>query len=132
MLVLWGHQYLLTGRESPTLGPLRAPMHLAVLVFFSLSGYLVTLSYTTDPHVGRFLLRRFLRIWPPFAVVVVVCGVGALLSARDELTDLAARFYFTNLFFHDFDSDFFTSTPRHALIGSLWTIGLGRYSSFLS
>jgi peptidoglycan/LPS O-acetylase OafA/YrhL len=122
LTVLWSHQFLLMGRAEPLIPKMRSPGHLAVLVFFSLSGYLVSASWARDPHVGRFLLRRFLRIWPAYAVVVVICGTFAVFNARDELARLASWFYFSNLFFHGFESDFFTSTPRHELNGSLWTI----------
>ncbi|WP_289069456.1 acyltransferase [uncultured Aliiroseovarius sp.] len=49
----------------------------AVFVFFMLSGYWVSLmylhKYAQHPHPLRvFYLSRFLRVWPPFAVAVVL------------------------------------------------------------
>src|SRR5436190_17342039 len=122
LTVLWGHQYLLLGLTEPRIAHVRSPMHLAVLVFFSMSGYLVASSWQSDPHAGRFMLRRLLRIWPGWATCVVILGAGALIAARDAMDTLAAQFWFTNLFFYGFDWEFFKSTHRHALNGSLWTI----------
>src|SRR5215468_1030364 len=39
---------------------------LAVDGFFVLSGYLILQSWTNDPHAGRYLARRALRIYPAF------------------------------------------------------------------
>lgn len=50
----------------------------AVMLFFMLSGYWVGLLYQqqfsrTLPDVARFYLSRYLRIWPIYAVAVLVC-----------------------------------------------------------
>lgn len=41
--------------------------------FFLLSGYLVAQSWESDPHIGRYLRKRFLRIWPGYAAAYVLC-----------------------------------------------------------
>ena len=53
---------------------------LGVQGFMLLSGYLVLQSWERDPHVGRFLARRALRVYPGFIVAVLVCAfvVGPL------------------------------------------------------
>lgn len=51
------------------------PSHVAVLVFFMMSGYV--LARADDGHYGLFLLRRALRLWPLYAVCIV--GGHALL-----------------------------------------------------
>ena len=46
----------------------------AVAVFFVLSGFVLTIPLTRDhpPSYGMFVLRRFLRIYPPFAIAVAI------------------------------------------------------------
>ncbi len=50
------------------------PSRLAVMCFFALSGYVLTRSWNGD--FGVFLARRFLRLWPVFALCI---ATGALL-----------------------------------------------------
>ena len=54
-----------------------------VLVFFALSGYLVAGSWARDPHVGRFLMRRVLRIWPglTLATLTLTFAVGPTMTS---------------------------------------------------
>jgi peptidoglycan/LPS O-acetylase OafA/YrhL len=123
LAVLWSHAFLLTGRSEPMLpGGLRSPGHLAVLVFFAMSGYLVFGSWARDGSVFRFAQRRFLRIWPAYAVNVIVCGLVAWWYAKDDLDLMGAQWWFTRLFFRDVDLQPFGPTVRHELNGSLWTI----------
>lgn len=59
------------------LGGWRVPM------FFSISGYLVAGSWLSDPNAGRFLARRFLRLWPAMAVMVFAVYVELKLTGRN-------------------------------------------------
>ena len=94
LLVLCSHQFFLLGKAQPsptgnTLG------ELAVMVFFVISGYLVAQSWYRDPHVVRFILRRFLRLWPALAVATMFI---ALVSAC--ITTVPMRDYFGNALWH--------------------------------
>ncbi|HEX5123082.1 MAG TPA: acyltransferase [Rhodanobacteraceae bacterium] len=54
-------------------------MHvLGLIMFFVISGFLVSSSYARHPHLLRFLWARALRIWP--ALVVCALGVAFLLG----------------------------------------------------
>ena len=55
---------------------------IGVSVLFLLSGYLISQSWRSDPHPLRYLLKRFVRLWPAFAVCVLlmVYVAGPLLS----------------------------------------------------
>jgi peptidoglycan/LPS O-acetylase OafA/YrhL len=49
----------------------------SVILFFALSGFVLALPYTTGeqaPH-ARFLTRRFLRLWPAYAVAILVAAL---------------------------------------------------------
>ncbi len=130
-LVLWGHQFALMGKRVPLiLG--NEPGALGVVMFFTLSGYLVTLSWMADPHAGRFTLRRALRIWPGLMAAVVFCTavVGPLfttLSLQEYALSYGTWQYFTNLWL---DTRYwlpgvFQSHPYPLTVnGTLWTIRL--------
>jgi len=124
LAVLTSHQVVLAGHAEPMLGRFGTLGAAGVLVFFSISGYLVSSSWTSDPHVGRFLVRRFLRIWPAYAVAIVVCA-GAVIVANPDppFGGLAGWFFLHNLHLGIFfDWPFFKSLPQPWLNGSLWTI----------
>jgi len=55
----------------------------AVIVFFVLSGFVLTLPYLKSRHIsyGRFVFRRFCRIYLPFAVAVLLALALALMVA---------------------------------------------------
>lgn len=83
MAVLLSHQFALSGQPEP-LFLYSSWGGLGVLVFFAISGYLVAGSWLRDPHLWRFLVRRFLRIWPGLAVATVVIAfvLGPLVRAE--------------------------------------------------
>lgn len=130
LLVLCSHQLFFLRRPQPTISG-HTLGEIAVMMFFVISGYLVTESWHRDPHLVRFLLRRFLRIWPALAVATVVI---ALVSA--VVTALPLRDYFGRAFWHfiahnlQFKVVFTlpgvfahgTSAALSAVNGSWWTI----------
>ncbi len=114
MLVIWGHQD--HGQQWAA--------DAAVLSFFVLSGLLVSKSWFADPNLWRFSLRRFLRIWPGLAVVVIVCAGASYLFATGPwaaIQRLASVFYLRNLWLHIFDWSFFPWQPT-GMNGSIWTL----------
>lgn len=78
LCVMVSHMFAVMGMAQPVVVAGHNLGNWAVLVFFSISGYLVAQSWESDPHVLRFLMRRWLRIWPALAVVVVL-GMGVLI-----------------------------------------------------
>lgn len=91
VLVVYGHAYPLAGMSSPALQG-NTVQSIAVKVFFVISGFLILGSWMRDPHVGRYAVRRVLRILPALAVVVLLSALvlGPLCS------ELSARQYFEN------------------------------------
>lgn len=73
---------------------------LGVLIFFAISGYLVTASWRRDPDLGRFLSKRFWRIAPGLCVAVPVTLAAVMALGQYGFPD----------------------NPLHMLNGSLWTI----------
>jgi peptidoglycan/LPS O-acetylase OafA/YrhL len=83
IIVLIGHAFIITGAAAPNVGTI--PLHkFGVCVFFAISGFLITQSWMSDNHPGRFLLRRILRIIPALIVVVVFTAlvIGALATSE--------------------------------------------------
>jgi peptidoglycan/LPS O-acetylase OafA/YrhL len=101
LAVLVSHMFTLTGRPPPELWPDTPLGTVAVMAFFSMSGYLVSASWRHDPHLGRFLARRTLRVGP-----------GLLVA----WTALVSYMWTLGL------PDGFTMNPVYAPNASLWTI----------
>lgn len=73
LLVLVGHAFPLHGRPSAWVfgQPVQA---LGVILFFSVSGYLISQSWAADRNLARYLTKRFLRIFPALIVVTLLCA----------------------------------------------------------
>lgn len=131
-LVLYSHQHALTGLPEPSVIGVHSLGGLGVVMFFAISGFLVAQSWQSDPHVLRFAQRRLLRIWPGFAVAVLMClaVLGPMfspLSWGDYWRDPRTTEYLHNLVFllrAGLPLSFEGSSLPHAVNGSLWTIPL--------
>lgn len=88
LLVVIGHASLLAG---PQLDSILKPWglgNIAVMVFFSLSGYIIAeaLDVFYSRRVGSFLANRALRIVPPYlAALIVSVAIHALLNSQGRL-----------------------------------------------
>jgi peptidoglycan/LPS O-acetylase OafA/YrhL len=99
-LVLVSHQFALSGRPEPRVVGDHGLGNFGVLIFFSISGYLVTSSWQKDPNILRFSARRALRVAPALCVSMpLTLAVIAALGLTG-----------------------FPHNPRQLTNGSLWTI----------
>ena len=71
LAVFLSHLDIRGGTVGPA-GPLVAFGYLGVGFFFVLSGFVLTWSYTPGTGVRAFYLRRFARIWPSHAVMLLL------------------------------------------------------------
>lgn len=99
-LVLISHQFALSGRWEPRFIGDHSFGNLGVLIFFSISGFLVTSSWLMDPHILRFVARRTLRLAPALCVSIPLTLTVILALGLSG----------------------FPENPRHLTNGSLWTI----------
>src|SRR5690242_9536869 len=79
-LVFFSHSFTLYGAGSDPVGWLSHDLNagmLALYGFFFISGHLVSGSWFSDPHLGRFFARRALRIFPGLAAAVI--GIACIL-----------------------------------------------------
>jgi len=102
LLVAVQHAFALTGQPDPT-GRLGVWWigHFGVLIFFALSGYLLY-PRARDDSLSTFALRRVLRIYPLFLVVLLLTVVaGAFvttLTLSEYMAQGAAKYFYRNLF----------------------------------
>lgn len=128
-MVLFSHQFAVTGQAEPDIS-FQKLGRIGVLIFFSISGYLVAQSWKRDPVALRFLARRILRIWPGLIVVVLISALllGPIVST------LSVKDYFLSSQTWDYLRILQTLTTRMPLPGvftdnpklnvnvSLWTL----------
>lgn len=103
----------------------------AVMIFFSISGYLVTLSWLRDPRVLAFAAKRLLRLWPGMLVAVLADmllfgPVFTTLPLREFWQDPGTLEHWRNLLLVKAYTDMpgvFANNPLAGLVnGPLWTI----------
>jgi peptidoglycan/LPS O-acetylase OafA/YrhL len=100
----------------------------AVDAFFIISGYLVYASFDKNPSVGSFYIRRLLRIYPLYVVVVLIQGLvmamlagGITANANELLHYLAVNLVFANFLAPDL-SDLLSPLHVQGINPSLWTL----------
>jgi peptidoglycan/LPS O-acetylase OafA/YrhL len=133
MLVVWSHSFALyRGSEANeplsllTQGTINSG-NLAVLVFFMISGFLITQSFDRSTGYWGFLKKRVARIHPGFIVATSICAFVVIpLYSRGTAYTLGTvgRTIGFNLLLQGYfpDPTPFTRNPVEALNGSLWSI----------
>jgi peptidoglycan/LPS O-acetylase OafA/YrhL len=128
-MVLFSHQFALLGAPEPSFLGLNTFGGAGVAVFFFLSGSLVWGSWRRDPHWGRYLARRALRIFPALWVVVLlsVLVLGPLMTTL-ALPDYfgaqeTRRYWLNGLLSIKYNlAGVFEGNALKAVNGSLWTL----------
>ena len=76
---------------------------MGLIIFFTMSGFLICKSLVTIQSIKQYLLNRFLRIWPAFAVctILTILVLGLLFTTLPPITFLTHHqtlfFLFKNL-----------------------------------
>lgn len=128
LMVLVSHQYSLVSLIPPLLFSMTGGFA-AVLMFFSISGFLVLQSWQSDQNLLRFSIRRVLRIWPALIVAVLITvillgPVASQLSVSQYFSDPQTWAYFKILVMEIQYTlpSVFESNATNSINGSLWTI----------
>lgn len=120
LVVALFHAQVLAG-EQPILPWLLSPFF-AVSAFFILSGFLIFRTLDRPQKLTSYLTSRFLRIYPAYAVVVLVSA--AVFAPQTNASSI--RYVFANLALVNFIAPgmagVFEGNPESAINGSLWTI----------
>jgi peptidoglycan/LPS O-acetylase OafA/YrhL len=109
-------------------GPLSLLAEIGVQGFFVLSGYLVCGSLDRSASIGLYAEKRFRRLYPAYAVVVIACAAaGYAFSAEARANPAAVGEYLGwNLVFANFMAPelpgVFQLNPIHEINGALWTL----------
>lgn len=98
-----------------------------VVIFFVISGFLISMSWERHPQVRRYARNRLLRIYPGLWVCFAVSFLGVLVlwgpspflsNLRATLAWIVAQLTFAQFYNPDFLRSFGTGVVN----GSLWTI----------
>ncbi|MEM7162907.1 MAG: acyltransferase [Bacteroidota bacterium] len=135
-LVIVAHCQFLIAGKSPEIDYFKLlfgkdPGRLGVVIFFVISGFLVTKSWITKKNFSSFFLSRVLRIYPG-AIVVIILTVFILgpvfteFSIANYFNHELSQKYLYNLKLYQVDfyqlPGVFQTNPHAAVNGSLWTI----------
>ncbi|WP_065427195.1 acyltransferase family protein [Stenotrophomonas indicatrix] len=130
LVVIFGHAHPLSAQPDPTLLG-NAVQSVAVKIFFVVSGFLVAKSWWSDPHVGRFLLRRGLRLFPALfvllALTILVLGpLFTTLPIHDYVvSEGTIRYFIYNMVLYPVYAlpGVFADNPYPGAVnGSLWSL----------
>ncbi|MDD2941677.1 MAG: acyltransferase [bacterium] len=133
LTVIYSHSWVLLGQDEPGQSILLRPLSgYGVPGFFVISGYLVTKSWISDSSVVRFLLKRFLRIYPGLLAAILFSAlvIGPLatgLPIGEYLRNPSVWVYIKQNMLvyplHYSIADVFHGNPYpNAINGSLWSL----------
>ncbi|WP_125766778.1 acyltransferase family protein [Lapidilactobacillus wuchangensis] len=137
ILVVWFHSFPLTGvgNEHEIISRMTRMQTTAgavgVMVFFIISGFLITMSFDRTKDLGRFLKARVLRIMPAYIVVILlsIFVLGPLLTTlpiNKYFAHPETRQYFINLSLknmrYTLPGVFNKNIYPNAINGSIWTL----------
>jgi peptidoglycan/LPS O-acetylase OafA/YrhL len=136
LLVLFSHGYPLAGLTYEPLASLtrfNSLGGLGVIIFFGVSGYLVTDSLKRSNSILHFIKNRVLRIYPALIVLTLL----TVFVLGPTFTSLSLSDYFSNPVTHQYIHNvsgfeiafvlpgvFENNMYKNAVNGSLWTIPL--------
>lgn len=129
-MVVIGHSWSLLGLPGvPRLAGISIH-HLGVYIFFAISGFLLSVSWSRAPQPIAFITRRCLRIFPALILVVLVTVfvLGPLLTtlpSADYWSSSQTWQYLLNVtLFAQYDlPGLFLGNSQSAVNGSLWSLG---------
>lgn len=98
-----------------------------VPIFFFISGFLISRSYERDHNLGRYILNRFLRVYPGLWVcfgvsIVSVIAFSSQTIIREPLFEFCVWAIAQVTVFQFYNPSFMRSYGVGVLNGSLWTI----------
>lgn len=105
----------------------------AVVVFYILSGYVMSHSFSSNfggkiNNSGRFYIDRIMRIYPMYLIILIITIVFLVISGFGH-TDFTYKNVFLNLliiplnFFMFTDSSIILQDPKWNLIPPAWSLG---------
>jgi peptidoglycan/LPS O-acetylase OafA/YrhL len=97
----------------------------AVDMFFIVSGFLIFWSFDADQNKKHFYIKRFFRIFPLYAFLVILQTIFFILHSDGTLGQIT-KYFVSNIFFLNFLAPSVGSTLSSlhvdAINGSFWTL----------
>ncbi|RYZ14857.1 MAG: hypothetical protein EON61_02055 [Alphaproteobacteria bacterium] len=128
LMVVAYHLVAIPGWGEAILPQMALLAEVGVQGFFVLSGYLVYASFERSSSLAQYAEKRFRRLYPAYAFVILVCAAAALIAspaAREDLLGVA-RYTGWNLIFANFMEPnlpgVFANNPMTEVNGALWTL----------
>jgi peptidoglycan/LPS O-acetylase OafA/YrhL len=131
LIVVFAHLTVLTQAADLKYFEVIFDSNFAVKGFFAISGFLVTKSYLSSHSVFEYVGKRLRRIYPAYAVAIVLCiCIGLFASALNAIDFLKSpqtlKYTLANLAFFNFLQPtlpaVFDTNPTQEINGALWTI----------
>ncbi|WP_159282215.1 acyltransferase family protein [Rahnella variigena] len=128
--VLFSHNFALSGQREPTVNGWETIGFLSVVVFFSISGFLMPASFEGSHNFMDFLTKRLRRIMPGLVVcsfvmlfiITPVFSSTSVFSAQSLYNSIYLFIQHCTFIFNDPRGVFSDFIIPHALNGSLWTL----------
>jgi peptidoglycan/LPS O-acetylase OafA/YrhL len=127
LLVMITHFKVLTGGELLKWLPMSP--ELAVAGFFVISGYVIIASYEKLPVIRSFYAKRFFRMYPLYALVIILQTIAMSLFFIDDLgaqTYSIVRYFVVNMLmlnFLQYDiGGLLANSHNPGINPSLWTL----------
>lgn len=93
IMVIYSHHFALSGMKEPSFFGVGSFGSCAVLIFFSISGYLISQSFMRSKSNYSYAKKRILRVYPGLAICLIftiyVCGG---LLGRESFFDWVSSF----------------------------------------
>ena len=129
-LVLFSHHFPISGLPEPSVRSWDTFGFVAVVIFFSISGYFMPKSYSSSGGFVEFIIKRCKRIFPGLFVcsIIMVYVIGLTFTAASVYDYLFSTvqfktvFLFTAFMGRTIPTVFSDFTFKDAINGSLWTL----------
>lgn len=129
-LVLFSHQFRLSGFEEPLIKGWDTLGFIGVAIFFTISGYFMPKSFESSGSFFVFIEKRCRRIFPGlFACSFIMVYVIGLFFTNDNKTDYILSYanikdvFLHTIFIHNVTPGLFSDfIVKDAINGSLWTL----------
>jgi peptidoglycan/LPS O-acetylase OafA/YrhL len=134
LLVVWSHSFALALPEGETAEPISKLTNghynagnIAVMVFFAISGFLISESYLKSSNTVRFFIKRVRRIYPGYMAATTIGALTIIPLFSTVYVFSAAEIVKTigfNLLLKGYSppSIVFAGNYSQTLNGSLWSI----------
>ena len=129
-LVISGHMFVLTGQTKVPSIFFTTVNAAGLAIFFTIGGYLITLSWLRDPHFLRYITKRIFRIFPAFTAcifftVFVIGPLATELSFTEYINSRETWEYLKNCYFtirFSLPGAFTQNTSAGVVNGSIWCL----------